>query len=208
MTVGREEEAEMGWSYAAILHLLLVGMFGGLVVATIIPIYLLALVTWVLVVRWWARRWGRTHPGRWVNAVAAVQVVGMVAIVWAPSAAPGKVVDRFKAQTIILPKQAMTLDELANPVEHGWSRYFYGSMSVPDGLADRVVRFPARELTIGRFIEAVETQAPLWHRFGHCGNGSTVLWGGDCSFGLQFYPRPSATRDRAPRTGDLTANAS
>jgi hypothetical protein len=197
----------MGWFYAAILHLLLVGVFGGLVVATIIPINLMALAVWVLVVRWWGRRWAQSHPGRRMNAVAAVQVTGMVALVWAASAAPGKVVDRFEAQAITLPKQAMTLDELANPIEHGWGRFYYGFMSVPDGLADRVVRFPSRELTVGRFIEEVEAQAPLRHRFAHCGNGYTVLWGGDCSFGLQFYPSPGALRDRTPGAGDITANA-
>lgn len=188
----------MGWFHAAILHLLLVGVLGSLMVATVIPINLMALLAWILVVRWWAAKWSREHPGRWPNPIAAVQVAGMVAVVWAASVAPGKVVDREKARTITLPKQAMTLDELADPVMHGWERFYFYSVTVPDGLGDRLVRFPAREVTVGRFIQEIESQTPLRHRFGHCGNGSTILWGGDCSFGLQFSSRRGSVRNRAP----------
>lgn len=98
----------------------------------------------------------------------------------------------------------MTLAELADPVEHGWNRFYNCSVSVSEGLADRTVQFPSRELRVGEFIAAVESQTPLRHRFGHCGNGFTVLWGGDCSFGLHFrahdgYVPPSNEAMRRPR---------
>jgi hypothetical protein len=114
--------------------------------------------------------------------------MGMTAIVLCAAIAPVKVVDRQKSRQITLPKQVMTLDELAEPVQHGWDRFYYCYVNVPEGLADHPVRFPSRELTVGEFIAAIEAQTPLRHRFHHCGNGHTVLWGGDCSFGLHFRP--------------------
>jgi hypothetical protein len=35
-------------------------------------------------------------------------------------------------------------------------------------------------------MSAIEAQTPLRNRFHHCGNGATVLWGGDCYFGVGF----------------------
>jgi hypothetical protein len=111
----------------------------------------------------------------------------MTLIVLVAAVAPGKVEDRQRARHITMPKQVMTLAELAEPVEHGWHRFYYCSVNVPTGQADRLVWFPSRELTVGEFISAVEAQTPLRHRFHHCGNGYTILWGGDCSFGLRFH---------------------
>jgi hypothetical protein len=75
---------------------------------------------------------------------------------------------------------------LAEPIEHGLDMpRFYHVLNRVEG-AERVVRFPSKEPTIGEFIAAVESQTALRHRFHHCGNGYTILWGGDCSFGLFF----------------------
>jgi hypothetical protein len=92
-------------------------------------------------------------------------VAGMVAIVLVAAYAPIKVVDQQMSRSITLPKQVMTVAELADPVEHGWNRFYYCSVSVPEGLADRAVEFPSRDLTVRQFIAAVEAQTPLRHRF-------------------------------------------
>jgi hypothetical protein len=177
----------LAWQ-AAILHVVTLGLFGSVVVATPIPLNLVAFVAWVFVVRGWTKRCSHRDRRPGVIGVPVIQFVGMTAIVLGAAIAPVKVVDRQKSRPITLPKQVMTLAELAEPVQHGWDRFYRCYVSVPEGLADHPVRFPSRELSVGEFIAAIEAQTPLRHRFHHCGNGFTVLWGGDCSFGLQFRP--------------------
>lgn len=171
---------------AAVLHLVVLAMFGSMVVAAPLPLNLAAFVAWAFVVRAWATRWSRSDRHPRGSGVFVIQSAGMTAIVLVAAFAPVKVVDRQKSRRITLPKQVMTLAELAEPVEHGWHRFYHYDVSVPEGLAARTVHFPARELTVGEFVSTIEAQTPLRHRFGHCGNGSTILWGGDCSFGLHF----------------------
>jgi hypothetical protein len=58
---------------------------------------------------------------------------------------------------------------------------------VPPEAEETEIDFPKLEMTLREFVVAVESQSKLRHRFGHCGNGSTILFGGNCSFGLHFY---------------------
>ncbi|MGH7138598.1 MAG: hypothetical protein ACREHD_22865, partial [Pirellulales bacterium] len=62
-------------------------------------------------------------------------------------------------------------------------------ISAHDDEKTQVIVFPDTNLTLRQFVGAIESQSTLRHRFGHCGNGSTILWGGDCSFGLHLRPR-------------------
>lgn len=105
--------------------------------------------------------------------------------------APVKTTDEYLTQTISLPKKEITLAELAGLEEppHMLLNLRGVSVSVPADETEVVIEFPATELTMGQFVDAVERQSTLRHRFGHCGNGSTILWGGDCSFGL-YLRRP------------------
>jgi hypothetical protein len=176
---------------AATLHVLVLAFFGSMVVASPIPVNLAALVAWAIVVRKWATGRARSDRHAKGNAIAIIQVTGMIALVLVAAFAPVKIVDRQKARYITLPKQVMTVAELAEPIEHGWDPFYYYSVSVPEGLSDRAVLFPARELAVGEFISTVEAQTPLRHRFSHCGNGFTILGGGDCSFGLHFRVPPA-----------------
>jgi hypothetical protein len=170
---------------AVTLHLLTLALFGSLVVATAIPLALAAFIVWVFVVRKWAAQQSGSDRRR-RSDIVVIQMIGMLAIVLVAAYVPVKVEDQQKSRRIVLPKRVMTLAEFADPVGHGWNRFYYRSMSVPEGLTDRAVNFPSRELSVGEFIAALEAQTPLRHRFHHCGNGSTLLWGGDCSFGLHF----------------------
>lgn len=170
------------------LHLLILALFSPVVVAGILPLNMAALAAWAVLVRTWARRSGDIR-GRG-GVLILIQAAGMFAIVLAASFAPVKTVDRLRARHILLTKPVMTLAELADPIEHGWRPSIYCYVSVPEGMGDRAVRFPSRDVTVGSFIDAIESQTPLRHRFGHCGNGYTVLWGGDCSFGLRLRIPP------------------
>jgi hypothetical protein len=57
-------------------------------------------------------------------------------------------------------------------------------LTFADSDRDAFVRWPSSRPTLREFIEAIESQTLLRHEFGHCGNGWTLLRGGDCSFGL------------------------
>lgn len=176
--------------HAAIRLLATLGL-GAAVVAAPVPINFAALVAWALLVAGWVKRRVRAGGDRAGVAELAVQLAAMGVLVLAAAAAPVKVVDRVKARHVTLPQPAMRLGELQEPEVHGLNRPFRYAINSPDAWAGRVVRFPATELTVAEFIRAIERQTPLRHRFGHCGNGSTILWGGDCSFGLLFsVPHP------------------
>jgi hypothetical protein len=179
-------EVQMKPWRTAMLHVLAIAFFGLIVVTTPPPFNIAAFVAWAIIVREWAKMPSRSEHQRRVSAVVVIQVTGMSALVLAAGFAPVKILDQQKARRITLPKQIMILDELAEPVQHGWDHYYYCWLNVPERLADRAVHFPARELTVGEFISAIETQTPLRHKFHHCGNGYTALWGGDCAFGLHF----------------------
>ncbi|WP_435015615.1 hypothetical protein TA3x_003159 [Tundrisphaera sp. TA3] len=166
-----------------LMHGLATLVLGGVAVVTPLPINLVAFGLWAWLVGRWARRPGRAG-GRSGVAEWVVPAVLMIALLAAAEAAPVKVVDRMKARRIALPRRELTLGEMAEP--DAWNRFARLPSELPADLAGRVVRFPEGEITIGEFIAAVERQTPLRHRFGHCGNGSTILWGGDCSFGLSF----------------------
>jgi hypothetical protein len=88
----------------------------------------------------------------------------------------------------------MTLEELAGDPDGprpDW-RPFSVWISVPDDEKTQVIVFPETTITLRQFVGAIESQSTLRHRFAHCGNGWTMLWGGDCSFGVHLRrPRES-----------------
>jgi len=174
----------------AAVHILATLGFATAVVATPLPINFAAFALWAILVAGWVKRRTRASGRRAGAAELVVQLVTMSVLVLAAASAPGKVVDHVKARHVTLPRQAITIGELQEPETYMLSRPFPYWISAPDDLADQVVRFPALELTVGEFIAAIEGQTPLRHRFRHCGNGWTILWGGDCSFGLSFRVPP------------------
>jgi hypothetical protein len=172
--------------WPAVQHILALAFFGAVIVATPLPLNFAALFVWAWIVWKWSASWSRENPDGWVNGPVVVQLCGMSAIVLAAVFAPVKVVASQKAQQITLPKVELTVAELAEPIEHGMDRFHRFAVNAPDELAYQSVKFPARELSVAQFIAAIESQTPLRHRYHHCGNGLTILWGGDCSFGLHF----------------------
>jgi hypothetical protein len=176
----------------AAFHVLATLGLGTALVATPIPINFAALVIWAILLARWVTRRVRESGQRAGATELVIQLVTMSVLVLAAASAPVKVTDQVKAWHITLPRQSMTIGELEEPECSGLPRMFPSLIRIgaPDILASRVVRFPSRELTVGELIATVEAQTPLRHRFGHCGNGWTILWGGDCSFGLTFDVPP------------------
>ena len=101
--------------------------------------------------------------------------------------APVKTTDDYLTRTVTLPKTSISLAELAGVEEPPRRRYCSGEAYPFPCRRTRpisVIDLPATELTLVQFVTPVECLSALRHRFGLCGNGSTILWGGDCSFGL------------------------
>jgi len=167
-------------------HLLAAVGLGAVVVATPLPINFAALIVWAILVGRWVRAQARARGGQAWAVELGMQLATMGALVLAAASAPGKVVDQVKARLVALPRREMTVAELREPSAYGLTIPLRYTVSAPDDLAGHVVRFPRANPTVREFIAAIETQTPLRHRFGHCGNGWTILWGGDCSFGLFF----------------------
>ena len=68
----------------------------------------------------------------------------------------------------------------------GWTEHLPIRMWLDVHYAEvaRVVRWPRLVLSLREFVSAIEARTRIRHRFHGCGNGWTVLWGNDCSFGL------------------------
>jgi len=122
------------------------------------------------------------------SAVLVYVVVISVVIVTAHFA-PVKTTERFLNRTMKLPNALMTLADLDEELSHYESRnWLPRNVRVtvnPACAADRI-EFQSQETTVREFVDAIENQSALRHHFGHCGNGSNVLFGGDCSFGLHL----------------------
>jgi hypothetical protein len=112
------------------------------------------------------------------------------ATVYAAHLAPWKTTEQYLERKIELPRTNITLRELAcRDDDYTASRYLKGvTVSISDDLLESSVDFPSTTITLRDFVATIESQTPLRRRFSHCGNGSTVLWGGDCSFGLHLRP--------------------
>jgi len=79
----------------------------------------------------------------------------------------------------------MTLAELAYLASYERERMpIRTSFCFADADKHLSVSWPRTKLTLREFLSAIESQTSLRGKFMHCGNGYTVLGGGDCCFGL------------------------
>lgn len=118
------------------------------------------------------------------NCLASVLLFfGLVAV--AAMYRPSKVVEQQLEREISLPSTRITLAELSYAASYDVGTFpLHTSFCFADADQDTVIEFPRRDLTIREFLDAIETQTSLRRRFMHCGNGYTILRGGDCCFGL------------------------
>jgi hypothetical protein len=152
------------------------------------PFSVLALLVWLLAAIVKARARWRTGETRGMATGVVTSALIFCGIVSAAAwYRPAKVVQQQLEREVTLPSTRMTLAELSYVAT-------YDRPSLPmrthfDFAAadqDVVVEWPRERLTFGEFLDAIEAQTALRRRFAHCGNGYTVLGGGDCSFGLEI----------------------
>lgn len=194
MTVSAETpwDEDPGWLGVALWHVVLPLLLAGVMSVSIPPFNFAAFALWIVFLARTVRGQLRRNRSRLAVASVTLQLAGVAAIVTAAHMAPVKTTDRFLDRTITIPKSRMTLAELEGEPDGprpDW-RPFAVSVVVPASERNHVIAFAGTTLTLHEFVDAVESQSTLRHRFAHCGNGWTVLWGGDCSFGLCLC-RPS-----------------
>ena len=94
--------------------------------------------------------------------------------------APVKTSEKSLDQRIVLPKTQLTLTEMdfeSNPAARDCLMPFATVRPAPE-TASQVIQFPGTELTLHEFVQTIEKQSKLRHRFHYCGNGYSVLFGG------------------------------
>ena len=127
-----------------------------------------------------------------VGLVASTVIFGGI-VAAAALYRPAKVIEQQLQRTVNLPSTRLTLAELSYEAAYGRRSFpIQVSFCFADADKDIVVEWPHNDLTIGDFLAAIESQTVLRGRFVHCGNGYTVLGGGDCSFGLYVRDPQSA----------------
>jgi hypothetical protein len=170
------------------VEVLQAGLLACAAAATIIPLNLGLLMLWVCltckVFRERRRRRHRKHAA--IGLACSVMTVSFV-LVGAARYKPTKTVENFLYQDVSLEFPQMSLAELDD-----YSRWHREEFPIrvhwtfADADKDIVVTWASPSPTLREFIDNVESQTQLRHRFEHCGNGWSLLHGGDCSFGLSF----------------------
>ncbi len=137
---------------------------------------------WVVVAS--RRESGRGRGGSTVATYVAVTALVIVGAILAPVKTTERVLDR----RLLLPKTELTLAEMDREVNFDQTEWLprYVDVGTTKANADTRIRFSATNITLREFVDTIESQSTLRHRFAHCGNGSSVLFGGDCCFGLRL----------------------
>ena len=141
------------------------------------------ILPWIIFVSFVYRK--ESRRGRGISTLMSYVTITIVVVVLAVLA-PVKTTERVLDRRMILPRTAMTLEELdrdTNFVDAHWLPRSIHVSSKPED-ADQVIRFRDTDVTLREFIATIEKQSNLRHRFLNCGNGSSILFGGDCCFGL------------------------
>lgn len=147
--------------------------------------HILMPIPWIIVV---AVAWKRESKHGRETVTLATYIVTTVLIVVAAILAPVKTTERVLDRPMVLPRTEVTIAEMdreTNFENAEWlPRYIYVSTTTED--ADKRIRFRSTDITLREFVDTIESQSELRHRFMHCGNGSSILFGGDCCFGLRL----------------------
>ncbi|MEL6110903.1 MAG: hypothetical protein AAFU85_33265 [Planctomycetota bacterium] len=119
---------------------------------------------------------------------ALTYVAVTLIVVVSATLAPVKTVDQILERRFVLPQTEFTVAELdrgAGDRLIDWLPRYVIVASTPKN-RDTLIQFEATDISLREFVDTVETQTNLRHRFMHCGNGSSILFGGDCCFGVRL----------------------
>ena len=181
----------------SISDVLLSAACGTITAVSVIPFSLIALVVFG-VAAFGATR-ARVHSGRTRFATANFLISilifgGLVGTAWAYR--PTKIEEQLLWREIKLPATQMTLADLCYAA--AYDRQVFPitiSFCFADADKETLIKWQRQNVTLSEFLDAIESQSVLRRRFMHCGNGYTILHGGDCTFGL-YVRDPKLTAPR------------
>ena len=174
---------------------------GTIAAVSVIPFSLIALIAFGIAVFGTARarvRSGRARFGTTNFLVSILIFGGLVGSAWAYR--PTKIEEQLLRREIKLPATQMTLADLCYAT--AYDRQVFPitiSFCFADADKETLIKWQRHDVTLGEFLDAIESQSALRRRFMHCGNGYTILRGGDCTFGL-YVRDPELTVPPFPRT--------
>lgn len=169
----------------------LIGLaFGLMFVVCVFPLNVLVFIAWIALADTMARLSSPSGVTRLKPIIAQVTIFATVTVL--AFASPFKTQHEHLTKQVRLPKSDVTVSELQRiTAQHGRCTLpvhvtfdYYGDLN------DKLIHFEKVDLTLGEFITAVENQTPLRHRFAHCANGYTILWGYPPSFMLALNDKP------------------
>ena len=143
-------------------------------------------------------RSGRARFGTENLLVSILLFGGLVGSAWAYR--PTKIEGQLLRREMKLPATQMTLAELSYAA--AYDRQVFPmtiSFCFADDDKETLIKWQRQDVTLGEFLDAIESHSVLRRRFMHCGNGYTILGGGDCSFGL-YVRDPKLAVPPFPRT--------
>lgn len=156
------------------------------VAIVVVPMgHVLMAIPWIFVV---AVAWRRESIHNRGAVTLATYIAVTVLIVLAAVFAPVKTTERVLGRSMVLPSTELTIAEMdreTNFENTEWLPHFVCVTTTTEN-ADKQIRFRATDITLREFVDTIESQTQLRHRFMHCGNGSSILFGGDCCFGLRL----------------------
>lgn len=185
---------------AVAFELLFVAAFACTAAVFILPFSLMMLLASMLVVVESFRiRWQHGQRRAAVLGAFAGTTVVCAVLLAAAFYRPAKIAEQELDREVSLDATAMSLGQLG---QYCQQRHDQLPVHVSFEFDERdarqkelVVHWPSRRLTLRQFVQSIESQTPLRGHFSSCGNGWTLLYGPDCSFGLSLRdPRLSVPR--------------
>ena len=166
-----------------------------------IPFSFIALI--VFVIASFRRGRARIRSGRpqfaTANCLSSTLLFGGI-VAAAAAYRPSKIEEQLLLRKLTLPATKMTLAELSYTATYDRQVFpMTISFCFADDDKETLITWPSLDVTLGEFLDAIESQSVLRRRFMHCGNGYTILGGGDCSFGL-YVRDPKLAVPPFPRT--------
>lgn len=147
--------------------------------------HILMAIPWIIVV---AAAYIREPNSARGAFTLATYVAVTLSVIVAAVLAPVKTAERVLERTLVLPQTELTVAEMDREQGFESAQWLprYVVVAANSGNANQRIRFRTTKITLREFIATIESQSELRHRFVHCGNSSSILFGGDCSFGLRL----------------------
>lgn len=181
----------MPFAAVVFIEVLASGVLAYAAAASILPFSLVALCFWaagaleIFRVR-------RSNGQRLHGAVGfGCSLVAYLSVLIAAAAyVPAKTIEQYLDRQVVLDSTSMSLQQLDSYCSDHRERFpTWIYLAFADNDKDIVVRWPSEHLTLREFVQSIESQTGLRHRFLSCGNGWTLLHGADGGFGLQIRDR-------------------